>query len=172
MTGAGDRVLLGEIVGVHGIKGDLIVRSYTEAPDAIGSYGALSDETGARSFAVTVIRCGPKGVVARIAGIDDRTAAEALRGTKLYVARAKLPAAADNHYYHADLIGLVAAAPDGQRIGRIVAVHNYGAGDFVEITTVEEQQLLVPFTDACIPVIDLDAGLATVIAPVDIDEGS
>lgn len=172
MTGGMARILLGEIVGVHGIKGDLIVRSYTEAPDAIGDYGPLSDEAGERTFDVSVVRSGPQGVVARIAGVLDRTAAEALRGTKLYVDRAQLPAAEDNQYYHADLIGLAAVDPDGHAFGRIVAVHNYGAGDFVEVATNAGDRLLVPFTDACIPVIDLGEGRATVIAPAETEEGS
>ena len=118
----GERILLGRIVAAHGIRGDVLVRTYTDAAEAIGSYGALTDADGRGSFKLRVLRVTAKGVVAHLAGVSDRNGAEALAGTDLYVARAQLPAAEEGAFYHADLIGLVALAPDGTEVGRIVGV--------------------------------------------------
>jgi 16S rRNA processing protein RimM len=160
-----DRILLGHISGAHGIRGELVVVSHTAAPEDIAAYGPLSDESGSRTFRLKVVRVGSHGVIVRIAGITDRTAAEALRGIKLYVARAKLPKAAEREYYHADLIGLTAVATDGTPVGSVIAVQNFGAGDLIEIklagTTRTE---LLPFTDAFVPDVDLAARRVTVNA--------
>lgn len=163
---APSRVLLGEIVGVHGIKGDVIIRSYTADPEDIAAYGSLSDAAGTSLYDITPVRSGPKGVVARIAGINDRTAAELLRGTKLYVDRAALPPAEDDAFYFMDLVGLTAVDQEQKAFGKIVAVHNYGAGDIIEVH-VEGQRAseLVPFSDAFVPRIDLQAGTAVVLLP-------
>jgi 16S rRNA processing protein RimM len=158
------RVLLGEIISVHGIKGEVIVRCHTADPESISAYGALQDEGGRRAFTVTAVRTGPKGVIARIDGIQDRTAAEALRGTRLYVERAKLPMPDDGSYYVTDLVGLSAHDASGGRIGEVTAVHNFGAGDILELSvdgrTATE---LLPFTDAFVPAVDLTAGTVTVV---------
>ena len=111
------RVLLGEISGAHGIRGDVLVRSFTAAPETIASYGPLIDATGAKQFSLGLIRVTSKGIVARIGGVSDRTTAETLRGTKLYIDRERLPEAAASEYYHADLIGLraIVARRNGTR---------------------------------------------------------
>jgi 16S rRNA processing protein RimM len=160
------RILLGEITGVHGIRGDVLVRSYTGEPGAIASYGPLMDAAGTRSLSLSVVRKTDKGIVAHIAGIDDRTTAERLRGTKLYVERALLPPAEAFEFYHADLIGLKAIAPNGESLGTIVSVQNFGAGDLLELqpetgTPTE----LIPFQDQWVPNIDLDAGIVTIDRP-------
>ena len=165
------RILLADIVSAHGIRGDVVLRTYTADPEAISSYGTLSDESGRRTFEIASARATNKGVVARIKGVATRTDAEALRGTKLYVARSALPAPDDGDYYHTDLIGLAAQAPDGVPIGRIVAVQNFGAGDLLEIQLAgSKDSEFVPFTDACVPTVDIAGGTVVVIMPVMVGE--
>ncbi len=160
------RVLLGEIAGVHGIRGDVLVRSYTAEPGAIATYGPLSDKAGTKRYALKVVRVTDKGIVARIAGITDRTTAEKLRGTELYVERAKLPAAEASEYYHADLIGLRALDPDGTELGRIVAVQNFGAGDLLELQPIPAAPTeFIPFEDQWVPSVDLDSGTVVIRRP-------
>jgi 16S rRNA processing protein RimM len=160
------RVLLGEIISVHGIKGEVIVRCHTADPESISAYGALQDETGRRAFTVTAVRGGPKGVIARIDGIHDRTAAEALRGTRLYVDRAKLPVPDAGSYYVTDLVGLCAQDASGGKIGVVSAVHNFGAGDILELSLDGQSGTeLLPFTDAFVPTVDLESGIVTVTLP-------
>ena len=166
MTSSKYRILLGEISGAHGIRGELLVRSYAADPQDIASYGPLEDESGQSAVTLTIVRVTPKGVVARVAGVDDRTAAEKLKGLKLYVERAKLPKADDDEFYHADLIGLSVVAPDGTEIGAILAVQNYGAGDLLEIRLKESiQTIFLPLTKACVPTIDLKRGVAVAVMP-------
>lgn len=167
----GERILLGRIVAAHGIRGDLLVRTYTDAPEAIGGYGPLADADGRRAFKLRVLRVTAKGVVAHIAGVDDRNCAEALAGTDLYVARAQLAVAEDGAFYHADLIGLAAVAPDGTEIGRIVGVHNFGAGDLIEVALGGSRRTeLVPFTEQFVPQIDLARRVAVVELPMPVDD--
>jgi 16S rRNA processing protein RimM len=165
------RVLLGRIVAAHGIRGDVLVRSYTGEPAAIASYGPLSDESGARTFEARVVRVADKGVVARIAGVSDRNAAEALAGTDLYVARDRLPEPEPGAYYHADLIGLAALDPAGAPIGTVISVQNYGAGDLLEIRISGSRRTeLVAFTDAFVPAVDLGARTVTVVMATDSED--
>ncbi len=161
-------ILLGRIVGAHGIRGEVLVHSFAEEPGNIGSYGALSDKTGTRTFKLRVLRLTPKGaIVARISGISDRNAAEALKGVELYVARDKLPEPDEDEFYHADLVGLAAVAPDGVPIGEIVAVQNYGAGDLIEIRIPGRKDTeLVPFSDRFVPEVDIPARKVVVVMPV------
>jgi 16S rRNA processing protein RimM len=173
-----ERVCLGEVVGVHGVKGLVRVRPFTEEPEAFAAYGALQDERGRRLTLEAVGRA--KGVVlARIEGVADRTQAEALKGTRLYIARAALPAIEEAEtYYHADLIGLMAENADGQALGRVTAVHDFGAGDLLEIASEPAagrqgrtgrggrgDSLLVPFTREAVPELDLEAGRVVVLLP-------
>lgn len=166
MTNKLRRVLLGEIGAAHGIRGDVSVKTYTANPQDIAAYGPLTDEHGRRTFELKVVRVTPKGLIVRVKGVDDRTTVETLRNIKLYVERERLPAAADGEFYHEDLIGLRAVAPGGMALGTIVAVQNYGAGDMIEIRreggTATE---LIPFTNACVPEVDLARGEAVVILP-------
>lgn len=158
-------ILLGEISGVHGIRGDILVRTYTETPEAITSYGPLRDQTGTKTFALSIVRVTDKGIVARVAGISDRTAAEALRGTKLFIARDRLPEAEASEYYHTDLIGLEARSEDGERLGKIVSVQNFGAGDLLELKPLEGATEFIPFEDQWVPNVDLGARTVTIRRP-------
>ena len=123
-----------------------------------------------RSFEIAIVRATPKGVVARLAGVADRNAAEALKGVELYVDRDRLPAAAEGEFYHADLIGLAAVDPAGKAIGEIVAVQNYGAGDLLEIRLAGSAKTeLIPFTETAVPQIDIAARRAVVVMPTTTD---
>jgi 16S rRNA processing protein RimM len=159
------RVLLGHIAGAHGIRGEVLIKSYTGAPEDIASYGPLSDEQG-RRFALEVIRVTAKGVIARIKGVGDRTAAEALKGVRLWAERSQLPPTEENEYYHSDLIGLEAVSSEGERIGEVLSVQNYGAGDLLEIRLKNGGKTeLLPFAAAFVPEVDIAGGRVIVILP-------
>jgi 16S rRNA processing protein RimM len=166
---AEEKVLLGRITGVHGLKGEVKIIAYTGQPEDIAAYGALTGANGERHFRVSAIR-SVKGstIIATLHGVSDRDAAEKLRGTDLYVSRTELPPPEDDdEYYHSDLIGLKAISPDGETIGKIIAVHNFGAGDLLEVRFEGEgQALLIPFETAHVPRIDLDARQAVILRPV------
>lgn len=167
----GRRVLLGEISGAHGIRGDVIVRSYAADPSGIAAYGALETAQGKTLPKLSVVRVTDRGVIARFAGVTDRNAAETFKGTQLWIARDRLPKAADGEYYHADLIGLDAVAPDGTGIGHVIAVENFGAGDLLEIRLKDSKQTeYVPFTNAAVPEVDLAAGRLVVVMPEVLDD--
>jgi 16S rRNA processing protein RimM len=158
------RILLGRIAGAHGIRGDVLIKTFTAAPENIGAYGPLSDESGTRMFRLESARATPKGVVARLQGVDDRNGAEALRGVALYIERDRLPEAADDEFYHADLVGLAAVSPDGKPAGEIIAVHNFGAGDLLEIRLAGSSKTeFVPFTDEVVPEVDIAARRVVVV---------
>jgi len=160
------RILLGRIAGAHGIRGEVLIKAFTEAPENVGAYGPLSDESGTRTFKLKSARATPKGVVARLQGVDDRNGAEALKGIALYIERERLPAAAEGEFYHADLIGLAAVDGDGKPVGEIVAVQNYGAGDLLEIRLAGSSKTeLVPFTYAAVPEVDIAARRVVVVLP-------
>jgi 16S rRNA processing protein RimM len=156
------RILLGHISQAHGIKGEVLIKSHTAAAEDIASYGVLTDKSGQRSFTLTSARATQKGVVARIAGVADRNAAEALKGTELYIPRDQLPEAAPGEYYHADLIGLAAVDEQGQPIGTITAVMNFGAGDILEVELAAGGSELVPFSNEAVPEVDIAAGRVVV----------
>ena len=161
-TGTGKRILLGRIAGAHGIRGEVLITAFTERPEDIAAYGPL-DDGGARTFTIEAVRATAKGVVARLAGVRDRTAAEALRGAPLYVDRARLPAPGEGEFYHADLVGLSAVDADGQPVGEVVGVHNHGAGDILEVRLAKTGRTeLIAFTDAFVPEVDL-AGRRVVV---------
>lgn len=171
--GTGDRVCLGAFAGAHGVRGVVKIKSFTEDPEAVASYGPLSDEAGTRVFALSL--CGTaKGVLlARVDGIDDRDAAQALKGVRLYVDRAALPEPEDDSFYHADLIGLpvfdAEGGPDDGAIGRVTRIGDHGAGDVVEIRREgpdgRGRTLVLPFTRAVFPVVDIRAGRVEVRLP-------
>lgn len=161
------RILLGQITGAHGIRGDVIVRSYAENPGDISAYGPLTDKAGGKPLTLKVVRVTDKGVVARVTGVVDRNGAEALRGRELYILRRMLPATTDTEFYHADLVGLAAVTADGTAFGEVAAVQNFGAGDLLEIRVAGGRDVeFIPFTHACVPDVDLVAGRLTVIPPV------
>ena len=161
------RILLGQITGAHGIRGDIMVRTFTADPDGIAAYGNLTDKDGQKPLSLKIVRVTDKGVVARVKGVNDRNGAEALKGRELYVLRSQLPESDEAEYYHADLIGLRAILSDGTALGNVVAVQNFGAGDLLEIRTRDGRDSeFIPFTNACVPVVDIKAQTLTVVPPV------
>jgi 16S rRNA processing protein RimM len=166
MSHDNSRILLGRIAAPHGVRGEVLIETYTQDARDIAAYGPLETADGARSLEVSVVRVTPKGVVARIGGIGDRTSAEALKGLSLYVDRARLPAAAEGAFYHADLIGLAAEDSQGRPLGTVVAVANYGAGDLLELRLAGKRNTeLIPFTEAFVPVVDVAGRRLIVVLP-------
>ena len=127
----GKPVTLAVIIGAHGVAGDVRLKLFGEGPEALKSYGSF--DAAGRTLTLKSVRPGPNGAVARFAEVGDRSAAEALRGTELTVPRSALPPLAEGEYYHADLIGLPCFSSDGEALGTIVAVENFGAGDIIEV---------------------------------------
>jgi 16S rRNA processing protein RimM len=164
------RVLVGVIAAAHGVRGLVRVKSFTADPKSVAAYGELSDELGQRRFRLTLQGQAKEGVVvAKIEGVADRDAAEALKGTKLYLPREALPEiAADDEFYQADLVGLRVEARDGRMLGRVKAVLNFGAGDVLEIEG-EGTGLLLPFTKQAVPVVDLSAGKLVAEPPAEVE---
>jgi len=165
------RICVGVITGAQGVRGAVRIKSFTAAPEDVASYGPVADETGQREFALRAVGRAKGVVIATIAGIADRDAAERLKGVRLYVARGKLPAPGEEEYYHADLIGLAAVLRDGTVLGQVRAVHEYGAGDSLEVARASGGTVLVPFTRAAVPEIDLAAGRLVIDPPEGLLDG-
>ena len=155
------RVLLGVVAAPHGVRGLVRIRSFTEDPMAIASYGELSDEAGKTRYRVEALSTVKGAVLARIEGVADRTAAEALRGLRLYVERSALPETDEREWYEADLIGLAAVGKDGRDWGKVIAFHDFGAGSMMEVSG----GAMLPFTDAVVPEIDVPGGKVVVDPP-------
>jgi len=151
-------ICLGQITGAHGIRGEVRVRSFTARAEDVAAYGTLADETGTRNFVLKITGKARGAVLARIDGVADRNAAEALKGTRLFVDRDKLPQPEPDEFYQADLVGLTASRADGTPVGRIVAVQNFGAGDTLEIAPEAGATFYVPFTADAVPEVDVAAG--------------
>lgn len=164
-----ERVELGVVTGAHGVRGAVKIRTFTAEPKAIAAYGPLSDEAGTRTFTIKVERADKDQIVARIGGVDDRDAAEALKGTRLFVARDALPADPDpDTFYRHDLIGLDAVDGAGNPLGTVTALENFGAGDLLEISFAGRKGTdYVPFTRAFVPEVDARAGRVTLALPED-----
>ncbi|HZD90004.1 MAG TPA: ribosome maturation factor RimM [Pseudolabrys sp.] len=164
-----DRVCVARIGAAYGVRGEVRLWSFTEDPAAIADFGPLETEDGARRFDIESLRAAKDHFVARLAGIDTREAAEALRNLDLYVSRARLPAIEEaDTYYHADLVGLAAVTAEGTALGTVKALHNFGAGDIIEIMTVGGgETLMLPFTEAVVPEVDLKAKRIVVIVPAE-----
>lgn len=152
-----DRICVGALAGAFGVKGDVRLKSFCTTPEAIASYAPLYTEDGSKSFHVTLIKAIPNGFAARLSGISSREAAEALKGTRLYADRDRLPDLPDDEFYHADLIGLDVVDTGGASLGNVTAVHNHGAGDLLELRLPEGKTVLLPFTQTAVPTIDLKA---------------
>jgi 16S rRNA processing protein RimM len=162
-------ILIATIGAAHGVKGEVRVKSFAAEPMALGGYGPLHTEDG-RLFEIERIRPA-KGdmLTAKFRGVDDRSAAEALNGVSLYVDHNDLPAPEEDEFYHADLIGLAALDAAGERLGTVVAVHDFGAGDILDIAPPSGPSLLVPFTRAAVPDVDIAAGTITVTPPAEVE---
>jgi 16S rRNA processing protein RimM len=165
-----DRICVGAISGSFGLQGEVRLKSFCAEPEAIADYGPLYTEDGSRSFTIRLTRPVAGGLGARLSGIRTKEEGDALRGTSLYADRSKLPSLPDDEFYHADLIGLEARDPGGVVIGQVAAVHNHGAGDILELTGPGlKTALLVPFTLAVVPTVDLASRRVIVDLPEGLD---
>jgi 16S rRNA processing protein RimM len=162
-----DKVRVARIGAAHGIRGEVKLWPFTQEPMAVADYGPLETEDGARRFEIESLRPGKNFLVARIAGIANREAAEKLCNLDLFVARERLPPIEEaDTFYHADLVGLSVVDEDGAALGTLTAIHNFGAGDVLEIAPESGgETLMVPFTDANVPTIDVRAKQIVVVLP-------
>ncbi len=162
---AEDKLCVGVFVGAHGVRGDLRVKSFTDDPEDLVSYGPLTDAGGTREFKLRILGSARGMMRAHMDGVEDRNAAEALAGVELYAARDRLPEPEGGEFYYADLVGLRAERPDGSLYGTVRALHDFGAGDVIEIALAEGGVVVLPFTEAVTPEIDLDAGRMVIVPP-------
>ena len=161
-------ICVARIGAAHGVRGAVKLWTFTEDPMAVQEYGPLTTKDGARQFEVAHAREARDHLVATFRGIATRDEAERLNGLELYVARDQLPATDDDEYYHADLIGLAAVTSADAPLGRVVAIHNFGAGDIIEIAPPHGQTMLLPFTNAVVPTVDLAGGRVVIELPDEI----
>lgn len=166
--GGSDWVCVAKVVGAHGLRGALKLRCFTERPADVAAYGPLYDEQGARRLELKVLRATPGGVVAAAADVGDRNAAEALRGTLLFVPRPALPEPGPDEYYHSDLEGLRVERSDGTRLGTVRSLENFGGGDLIEIAGDDGRVLTLPFDRRTVPVVDLAHGRLVVEPPAEL----
>ena len=159
-------ICMAEIVGVHGVKGILKLKVFSDSPENLLDYAPLCDAAGKKEFKFLTFHPHQNIYLAQLEGLTDRTAAEKLRGTKLYVPRDRLPEIKDkNTYYYTDLIGLAAKDARGEVIGKIIQVANFGSGDLLEIKPLKGASYYIPFTKAIVPNVDIAKKEATVIVP-------
>ncbi len=155
-------VCIGAVAGAHGVRGNVRIKPFTGVPADVAAYGPVTDADGARAFDLTPVGEAGGLVIARLSGVGDRAAAEALKGLRLFVPRERLPAPAADEFYHADLIGLEVLDTAGRPAGTVNALHDFGAGDLIEIRLPSGRPVVLPFTRQAVPAIDLDAGTVTV----------
>ena len=162
-------ICVARIGAAHGVRGAVKLWTFTEDPFAVKDYGPLTTRDGARQFEVTHAREAKDHLVATLKGIATREDAERLNGIELYIEREKLPATDEDEYYHADLIGLAAVNTANEPLGRVTAIHNFGAGDIIEIAPAQGPTMLLPFTNAVVPTVDLANGRVVIELPREIE---
>lgn len=166
-----DRICVARIGAAHGVRGEVKLWSFTQDPAAVATYGPLETQDGKLRFEIEALHPAKDHFVARIAGIGDRDAAEKLRNLELYISRARLPDIEETDtFYHADLIGLDVLTSDGRQVGTVRAVHNFGAGDIIEITPIGSgEPLMLPFNEMTVPKIDLGAKQIVIVVPPEME---
>ena len=162
-------ICVARIGAAHGVRGAVKLWTFTEDPLAVKHYGPLTTKDGARQIEVATAREANGHLVATLKGVATREEAERLNGIELYIAREKLPDTDEGEYYHADLIGLAAVSAANEPIGRVTAIHNFGAGDIIEIAPPHGATMLLPFTNAVVPTVDLAGGRVVIALPDEID---
>ena len=160
-----DLICVGLLGSARGLKGELRVKSFTADAKALAEYGTLTDESGSKAFELKVTGKHKEQLVVRIKGVEDRNAAEALNGQKLYVSRDQLPETEEDEYYFSDLAGLDAELTDGSSFGTVVEANDFGGGPFLEVKAPGHGNVLVPFTKAAVPLVDLNAGRVVIDPP-------
>src|ERR1700682_2185130 len=163
------QICVARIGAPHGVRGAVKLWTFTDDPLAVKAYGPLVTKDGARQFEVAHAREAKGHLVATLKGVATREDAERLNGVELYIAREKLPATSEDEYYLADLIGLAAVNAANESLGRVIAIHNFGAGDIIEIAPPNGATMLLPFTNAVVPTVDLAGGRVVIELPDEID---
>lgn len=154
-----DLVCVGALAGAFGVRGEIRLKSFCAVPEDIASYSPLSNEDGSQTYSVTLTGSTQNGFIARLAGVTNKEQADALRGLRLFARREQLPSLPDDEFYHADLIGLTVLDTGGKVLGTVKTVLNHGAGDLLEVHGPGlKDSVLLPFTQAAVPTIDLGAG--------------
>lgn len=163
---SGARICLGQIGAAHGVRGEVRLHSFTSDPSAIAGYGPLETEDG-RVFEIETLRPAKDHFVARLSGIRDRDAASALANTKLYVPRERLPQTEEaDEFYHADLVGLAVMDRAGKKLGTVIAIQNFGAGDLIEVRPdAGGNTELIPFDMTNVPAVNVASGKIVVDPP-------
>ncbi len=166
------QVCVGVISGVHGVKGAIVVKPFTERPDDVAAYGPVFIHSGRKSLTLRITGRKKAGLIVNVDGVDDRSSADKLKGEKLYVARARLPEPEDDSWYITDLAGLDVEDEGGRKIGSVVTVQNYGAGDLLEVRPPGKggATMFLPFTKAVIISVDLQSRRIVVKPPEDLPE--
>ena len=164
-------ILLGAIIGAQGLKGEVKVKTFTQTPESLGAYGPLHGEDG-RIYKVASARAMKSDVaIVRFDGVADRNAAEALKGVQLFVHRDQLPATDIEEFYHADLIGLSAQDEEGRLIGTVRGIHNFGAGDVIDIERADGGNLLLPFNREFVPAVEIRNARVVIAVPEEVEAG-
>ncbi len=168
-----DRVAVGAFAGAFGVKGDVRLKSFCADPASIAEYVPLYTEDGRRFDQIVLIGQGNNALIARVGGVTTKESADALKGQRLYAERANMPALPDDEYYYSDLIGLEVVDTGGNRLGRVKAVLNHGAGDILEVQGKPGgETILLPFTLAAVPTVDVGAGRIVADPPEGVLPGS
>jgi 16S rRNA processing protein RimM len=161
-----ERICVAQIGAAHGTRGEVRLKSFTADPMAVMDYGALETEDGTATFEIESLRPAKSHWIAQLRGVRDRNAAERLANVKLFVPRDRLPAAETGEFYHADLIGLAVVTTDGRALGTVVAMHDFGAGDILELRQEGKRNtVMLPFTSATVPVVDITGGRIVIDPP-------
>jgi len=160
------RICVGAVSGARGVKGELRIKPFTDDPKHVGAYGPVETEDGTRALTLTGLKVKGDDVTAWAKEVKTREEAMALKGTRLYVPKARLPEAAEDEFYYADLVGLAVKTKETDELGQVIAVHDFGAGDVLEIRLHEDKRaVMVPFTKACVPKVDVPGGEITIDPP-------
>lgn len=167
-----DRICIGAIAGAFGVRGEVRLKSFAAIPEDVAAYGPLVTEDGRQSFDITLTGQTKNGLTARLGGIRTKEQADALRGVRLYVARDRLPALPDDEFYHSDLIGLPVHDTGGTLLGKVKAVLNHGASDLLELHRAGGDTVLLPFTRAAVPTVDLAQGRIVADPPAGLFDGA
>ncbi|MDC9700860.1 MAG: ribosome maturation factor RimM [Alphaproteobacteria bacterium] len=160
-------ILIGVVVGVHGVRGDVKLRSFTSVPADIASYGSLMDSAGVFSVEILSLKAIGELFVATLRGVRDRDGAESLRGIELFVPRSRFPETDEDDWYYADLIGIDVVGIDGKSFGTVTAVDDHGAGAFLEVTCSDGSIDFLSFSRRFVPHVDISAGRLIVTPPDD-----
>lgn len=163
------QVCVARIGAAHGVRGAVKLWTFTEDPLAIEDYGPLATKDGERHLELTSAREAKDHLVVTFKGVTTRDEAERLNGVELYIPRDKLPATEEDEYYHADLIGLDAITTADEPLGRVIAIHNFGAGDIIEIAPESGTTILLPFSNAVVPTVDIPGGRVVIELPREIE---